>query len=416
MCTYCATQSIRRAETGHAGRAHSITRRAFGAGTFAVGLAAASGAFAAPESIKIGTFGPLTGPAAPLGIEAKKGIDFAVQQFNAAGGLNGKKVDVISYDDQGNQTQAISVVRKMIEDDGVQAIVDGSLSLTSVAASPVSSDAKVPMVVAYSNAIGAIKGENYAFRWASVADVQGWIMAHHAIKERHYKTFALLMQDEVYGRGVINGAEKGIETLGGKVAYKKPFAPTEHEFRAWMTEIKSLNVDSVIMAGFSPALVSAARTGYQLEVFPKAQFYISCAATEIPWYNGIGDYGEGTIGTLEFIAPTNNSFTKNFIDEYEKTTGERVVSHEAGLTYDATRLLFDAMKRGGDKSTDIYHALTQTKAFRNLSGIEVEYTELREPILPIALSAWDSKTHQYRLVKFVTDPGLIDPRPWYRYY
>ena len=139
-------------------------------------------------------------------------------------------------------------MRKLIESDGVQAIVDGSLSLTSIAAAPVTNDAKIPMVAAYSNAVGVVKGEDYVFRWASVADVQGYVMAHHAIRERNYKTFALLMQDEEYGRGIINGAEKAIGELGGKTVYKKPFAPAEREFRAIMTEIKALGVDSVLMA------------------------------------------------------------------------------------------------------------------------------------------------------------------------
>jgi branched-chain amino acid transport system substrate-binding protein len=52
----------------------------------------------------------------------------------------------------------------------------------------------------------------------------------------------------------------------------------------------------------------------------------------------------------------------------------------------------------------------------NLSGIEVKYTELREPMLPIALSSWDAPSQQYKLVKFEQEATLIDPRPWYKYY
>jgi len=294
--------------------------------------------------------------------------------------------------------------------------VDGSLSLTSIAAAPVVNDAKIPMVAAYANAVGIVKGEDHVFRWASVADVQGWVVAHHAMQERKLKTFAILMQDEEYGRGIINGAERAIEELHGRVAYKKAFAPAEREFRAIMTEIKALGVDSVIMSGFSPSLTSAARTGYELEVFPKAQFYIGCSATEIDWYNGIGSYGQGTIAALEFLAPVDHPFTKQFVADYMKATGAKVVSHQAGLSYDATRLVFDAIKRGGTTAKGIWQALGETKSFTNLSGIEVKYTELREPMLPIALSAWDSPSQQYKLVKVEQDPALIDPRPWYKYY
>jgi branched-chain amino acid transport system substrate-binding protein len=425
MCMYCAIESLRTGglsrntamASDHHTSSHKLTRRTFNAGALAAGLTYANRAFAADSNtIKIGTFGPLTGPAAGLGLEAKKGIEFAIQQFNAAGGLGGKKVELVAYDDRANRAEAVSVVRKMIEGDGVQVIVDGSVSLTSIAAAPVANDAKIPMIAAYSNAVGVVKGEDHVFRWASVADVQGNVIAHHAMREKKLKTFALLMQDEEYGRGIINGAERAIEELKGNVAYKKAFAPGEREYRAIMTEIKALGVDSVIMSGFSPSLTAAARTGYELEVFPKAQFYIGCSATEINWYNGIGNYGHGTIAALEFLASADHPFTKQFVAEYTKATGEKVVSHQAGLMYDSTRLVFDAMKRGGTTANGIWQALNETKSFTNLSGIEVKYTELREPLLPIALSSWDSPSQQYKLVKFEKDTALIDPRPWYKYY
>lgn len=425
MCMYCAIGSLRFGLPNRTGAtketrresSHKLSRRTFNAGALAAGLTFAKGARAADSStIKIGTFGPFTGPAAGLGLESKKGIEYAVQEFNARGGLTGKMVELVAYDDRANRTEAISVVRKMIESDGVQAIVDGSLSLTSIAASPVANEAKVPMIAAYSNAVGVVKGEDHVFRWASVADVQGYVMGHHATKERNYKTFALLMQDEEYGRGIINGAEKALAENSGQVVYKKPFSPGEREFRGIITEIKALGVDSVIMAGFSPSLTAAARTGYELDVFPKAQFYIGCSATEIDWYNGIGDKGDGTIASLEFSAAADHPFTKKFVAEFTKATGSKVVSHQAGLSYDATRLLFDAMARGGSASDGIWHALGETKSFTNLSGVEVKYTDLREPIIPIALSSWDASGQQYKLVKFETDPGLIDPRPWYQYY
>lgn len=423
MCVYCAMGRLRFGPTKYENladaerRSVGLSRRGFNVGVVAAGLVAAGAARAMDfETIKIGTFGPFTGPAAGLGLEAKKGIAYAVQEFNARGGLSGKKIELVAYDDQGNRTEAISVVRKMIESDGVQAIVDGSLSLTSIAAAPVANDAGIPMIAGYSNAVGVVKGEDHVFRWASVADVQGYVMGHHATKERSYKTFAVLMQDEEYGRGIINGAEKAIAENSGRVVYKKPFSPGEREFSALMTEIKALGVDSVIMAGFSPSLTAAARTGYALEVFPKAQFYIGCSATEIDWYNGIGSAGHGTIASLEFSATSNNPFTKQFVAKYEKATSSKVVSHQAGLCYDSTRLLFHAMSVGGPTSNGIWRALGQTKSFTNLSGVEVQYTGLREPILPIALSSWDSAAHDYKLLKFETDLALIDPRPWYRYY
>jgi branched-chain amino acid transport system substrate-binding protein len=379
---------------------------------------AVSATTAAPaqDAIKIGFFGPLTDRFAGLGIDAKKGADLAIKQVNAAGGVNGRKIELVVYDDRGSRTEAVAVARKMIEQDRVVAVVSGSLSLTSIAAAPIISEAKIPMVAAYSNAVGVVKGNDYAFRWASVADVQGWVMAHHAMQERSYKRFALLMQDEEYGRGIINGAEKGLAKLGGTVVYKKAFPPTEREFRAMMTEIKELNVDAVMMSGLGPTLTAAGRQGYEIGVFPKAQLYVGCDLNEIDWFKGIGEYGDGTIGTLEFITPTEHPFTKQFVEANENEYKEDIITHEAGLTYDAVRLVIDAIKRGSADPEGIRKALADTKSFMNLSGVNVTYTELREPMLPIALGTWSKQSKSIKLLKYVDDPALIDPRPWYQYY
>jgi branched-chain amino acid transport system substrate-binding protein len=378
-------------------------------------LALTYGLAFAQSTIKVGFFGPLTGPFAGLGLDAKKGAEFATKQINAAGGINGKKVDLIMYDDRGNRAEAVSVVRKLMQQDNVVAIIDGSLSLTSIAAAPTVNQGKTPMVVAYSNAVAVVKNHEYVFRWASVADVQGWVIAHDAAK-KGFKTFAVLMQDEEYGRGIINGFEKGIEKLGGKIVYKRPFAPSEREFRSFLTEIKSLNVDAVVASGFGPGLTAIGRQGGELDVFPKAQLYVGCDLNEIDWYRGVGDFGDGTIGTLEVLVPTPNKITQDFHKSWIAEYKDPIVTHEAALTYDASRLLFDAIKRGGTSREGVRKALQDTKDFLNISGVRVSYTELREPLLPLIMGKWDGKKKDMTLVEIVGDPALIDPRPWYKYY
>src|SRR6516165_2981571 len=129
MCMHCSAASLQSGSLnceGVAARERTVpglTRRSLGASVLAAGLTLGHRALAADAAtIKIGTFGPFTGPAAGLGLEAKKGIEFAVAQSNAAGGINGKKVELVAYDDRGNRAEAVSVVRKMIENDGVVAI------------------------------------------------------------------------------------------------------------------------------------------------------------------------------------------------------------------------------------------------------------------------------------------------------
>src|SRR5882762_2947476 len=86
----------------------------------------------AQEPIKIGFFGPITERFAGLGLDAKKGADLAIKQANAAGGVNGRRIELVRYDDRGNRPEAVAVARKLIEQDKLVAIVSGLLSLTSI--------------------------------------------------------------------------------------------------------------------------------------------------------------------------------------------------------------------------------------------------------------------------------------------
>jgi hypothetical protein len=79
-------------------------------------------------------------------------------------------------------------------------------------------------------------------------------------------------------------------------------------------------------------------------------------------------------------------------------------------------LIVDALKRGGSDREGVRKALGETQSFMNLSGVNVSYTDLREPLLPIALGQWEKSRHDIKLLKFVQDKELIDPRPWYQYY
>jgi branched-chain amino acid transport system substrate-binding protein len=245
----------------------SLMGTIFFMGTVSIGFTAER------EPIKIGIFGPLTGRFADMGTMALKGAQFAIKEANAEGGIDGRQIKLFAYDDRGDRKEAVSVVRKMIEQDKVCSIIGGSISLTSIAAAPVVNSMKIPMIASFSNALNVVKGHPYVFRWCSVADVQGYIMAHHAVKSKGYKTFALLIQDEEYGRGIGNGMQVGLEKLGGKIVYKAMYSPGEKEFRPNLTAIKELNPDAVFVSGFAGSNVSIAIQGHDLGVFPKAQLY-----------------------------------------------------------------------------------------------------------------------------------------------
>src|SRR6478735_290925 len=100
----------------------------------------------AGDTIKVGVYGDLTGQTSSFGQSTKNGIQLAVDEINAAGGVNGKKIELVIEDDQGRPEQAKTVVQKLISQDKVQAVLGEVASTNSLAAAPVAQEAKIPMI------------------------------------------------------------------------------------------------------------------------------------------------------------------------------------------------------------------------------------------------------------------------------
>jgi branched-chain amino acid transport system substrate-binding protein len=370
----------------------------------------------AAEPIKIGWFGPLSGPASLLGQDSLRGTQFAIKQVNAAGGINGRQVTLISYDDRTDKKEAVSIAQRLVGRDEVVAILGGSLSGTSVAAAPIISQAKTPMIAAYSNAFQVVKGNDYVWRWASVADVQGYVMVHYVRTALKKEKMAVLSQDDEYGKGIARGVKEGVKRWGGTIVFEKSYPIGEKEFRASLTEIKRLKPDAVLSMGLGPSQASVARQGAELGVFPAAQMIASCTADDLNWFNTVGAEGEGTIGVLEFATGEHTPQVQEFLKGWERDYKTRIVSHEAGTSYDATRMLLEAVRRGGATREGVKKALDGMKEFKGLIGPPHVYTKMREPAYPLAIGVYRAAKKEYEIIKYYSDPDIIDPTRWASYY
>ena len=383
-------------------------------GVAMVGVAVPAGR--AAEPYKIGFSGPLSGPPVFMGEVNRKTAVMLAEQMNAAGGINGRQVTLISYDDRTDKKEAVSIAQRLVGRDEVVAILGGSLSGTSVAAAPIISQAKTPMIAAYSNAFQVVKGNDYVWRWASVADVQGYVMVHYVRTALKKEKMAVLSQDDEYGKGIARGVKEGVKRWGGTIVFEKSYPIGEKEFRASLTEIKRLKPDAVLSMGLGPSQASVARQGAELGVFPAAQMIASCTADDLNWFNTVGAEGEGTIGVLEFATGEHTPQVQEFLKGWERDYKTRIVSHEAGTSYDATRMLLEAVRRGGATREGVKKALDGMKEFKGLIGPPHVYTKMREPAYPLAIGVYRAAKKEYEIIKYYSDPDIIDPTRWASYY
>src|SRR5947208_763486 len=142
--------------------------------------------------ILIGEYGSLTGPQATFGQSTHNGIMMAADEVNAAGGINGRKVKILTEDDQSKQEEAANAVTKLISQNGVLAVLGEVASSNSLAAAPICQSNKVPMITPSSTNPEVTKKGDYIFRMCFIDSYQGPIMSKFASDDLHARRAAIL--------------------------------------------------------------------------------------------------------------------------------------------------------------------------------------------------------------------------------
>src|ERR1700741_4093064 len=187
-------------------------------GVLAIVAVCAIAVDAAQAQVKIGLQVPATGPGATDGKSAQVGAELAVEDINAAGGVLGQKIQLITYDDQAKSDQAIFTANKLAGDDGVKLVVNGSYSASGRAAAPVFQKAKVVMIDAFGVHPDITRAGDYMFRLVHLGPPQGAATALYIGKNLGIKKVSTITMDNDYGQATMDGflaasGKYGIEVL-----------------------------------------------------------------------------------------------------------------------------------------------------------------------------------------------------------
>ncbi|MEA2336080.1 MAG: branched-chain amino acid transport system substrate-binding protein, partial [Thermoanaerobaculia bacterium] len=165
--------------------------------------------------ILVGEYGSMTGPQATFGQSTHNGIMMAADEVNAAGGINGRKIKVLSEDDQSKQEEAANAVTKLISQNNVIAILGEVASSASIAAAPICQSNKVPMITPSSTNEEVTKKGDYIFRVCFIDNYQGPVMAKFALNELKSKRPAIITDvKNDYSTGLTSVIEQTVKTGG----------------------------------------------------------------------------------------------------------------------------------------------------------------------------------------------------------
>ncbi|MDJ1158414.1 branched-chain amino acid ABC transporter substrate-binding protein [Chelatococcus sp. SYSU_G07232] len=213
---------------------------------FGLGLAFAG---AANAQVKLGVAGPITGPNAAFGEQLKKGVEQAVEDINAAGGILGQKIQVIVGDDVSDPKQGVSVANKFVGD-GVKMVVGHFNSGVSIPASEVYQESGIVQITpASTNPKFTERGMWNTFRTCGRDDQQGIVAGEYLAKNFTGKKVAIVHDKTPYGKGLADETQKAMNAKGLKEVLYEGINTGEKDYSALVSKLKAANVDVVYFGG-----------------------------------------------------------------------------------------------------------------------------------------------------------------------
>ena len=364
----------------------------------------------AQDTIKIGFFAPITGPAAADGMSAKNAVELGFKEVNDAGGIKGKKVELIIYDDRLKAEEAVAIANKLIEKDKVVGVVSGSYSGPTRVSAPIFQKAGMPMVAGYAVHPDVTwdpkqkKPNDFCFRNGFLGEIEGAAAAEFAVKNLKAKRISLIFMDNDFGRAISSGFAEKAEKLGVTILTKQMYKfPGEKDFRPFLTRIKEGNPDIIFAAGYYNEAASIVRQAKELGITSQI---LGEEGFDSPKFLEIaGPAAEGVIIATNLDRDDPRPLVQNFLKNYRKAYGEDADMVGAS-SYDALMILVNAIQRVGTDPKAIQKALLETKDYNGLTGKISRFIQ-GEVVKPVQIQV--VKGGKFHRLAVIDNPEVITP-------
>jgi branched-chain amino acid transport system substrate-binding protein len=335
------------------------------------------------DKVRIGVFMSTTGTTANFGISSVNGIKLATDEINAAGGINGKQVELLVQDDRSDPSEAATIVTKFVTQDQVHGIIGEVASSRSLAAAPIAQNAKIPMLTPSSTNPEVTKKGDFIFRSCFIDPYQGAAIAQFAAKTLGAKTAAIMVdRKNDYSTGLEKVINETFTKFGGKMVATQSYQEGDQDFNAQLTSLKGANPEVIFVPGYYNDVGLIAKQARDKGI-------------TVPLIGGDGWDSEqlykiggtalnGSYFTNHYSPYDTDPKVVKFVNDYKAKYGS-TPDALAATAYDAARIMFDAIKRSKSLAgPDIRDALAATKDFPGVTGT-VTFNQNRDAVKPIVM-------------------------------
>jgi len=364
-------------------------------------LAGASAASA--QTIRVGFHAPLTGFAASDGKSALNGAELALEQINGAGGVGGRKLELVVHDDQAKADQAVPLANKYIGE-GLKVVISGSYSAPTRAAAGVFDGAKIPYVSAYAIHPDITRAGIHVFRTSFMGEVQGRAAAKLVGEGLKKKKVTLLTLNNDFGQALSTGFKEAAPRFGVQIASEYSYAMADRQFGSIVASVKKDTPEILYVSGYffnGGPLVAQLRAGGVTAPIVGTEGFDTDKFIEIA-----KSAAEGVMITTSLDRDSKDPEMRRFLDDYQKkfnVPGDMV----AASTHTAVRVVAEAIRKvGADDAAKLREAIAATKDFPTATG-RISFNNLGE--IYKAAQIQIVKDGKFRHFAVIDDPVLLAP-------
>ena len=316
---------------------------------------------------KFGAAGSMTGQYASYGTALKAGADVAVDELNAAGGVNGGQASYEPGDDLGDPKEAVLVAQKFIDDSGIL-FVDGHMfSGATLAAGPKYEAAGLPMVSPSATNPDITNLGDFIWRIVMTDAAQGMGLADYAIKDLGKKKIAIIHDDNDYGKGLADAFEAQVKTAGGEVVDREQYTSGDTDFRAQLTKIKGAAPDLLFLSGYHPEGSKIAQQAKELGLDVQMLGSDGFASDELIKLAGASV--EGMLISTFFDYSKQDEAVQKFVTAFKAKNNGANPDYFSACSYDVIMMVAEAAKKAGTNDrAAINDALGQLGTYTGISG------------------------------------------------
>lgn len=317
--------------------------------------------------IRVGEVGSMTGAEATFGTSTHRGVMLAFDEVNESGGVQGKKIQVVSVDDQGKPEEAATAITKLITQDKVVAVLGEVASSRSIAMAPIAQQYKVPMISPSSTNPKVTELGDYIFRVCFIDPFQGLVMARFATEKLKIKRVAILRDSKNdYSVGLADVFTESFKKMGGTIVEDKSYSAGDIDFKSQLTSIGASQPEAIYVPGYYTDVGLIARQAGELGIkvpLMGGDGWDSPKLREIG-----GNYINGSYFSNHYSSDDQSPQVQKFIADFKKKYNE-IPDGLAAMGYDAAKVLVEAIKKVGIDSPDsLRQAIAQTKNFPGVTG------------------------------------------------